>query len=122
MVNKLEIENGKDSVLSLNANDSEDIKQYAEAMGLSEGGAKEILIAHQQDILKNRKSLDKDSIESKHESVIENCFPSSDSTINLMKPFFDGFKSIKEFHVDYENNELKINVKFNDITNKKVTE
>lgn len=47
------------------------------------------------------------------QNIIGNCFPSSDSVTKQIGSIFDGFKSIKEFHLDYKNDIMKLEIEFN---------
>jgi len=52
-----EVENQKNMVLQLDSNNPVHVKQYSQAMGLSEKAAKEILIVHQNDIRNERQGI-----------------------------------------------------------------
>jgi len=53
---QIEQQNQQTAILNLDSNNPDHLKQYASAMGMSELIAKDVLIAHQKDILLQRKS------------------------------------------------------------------
>jgi len=96
-------EKQKDQVLSLDSNNTEHVKQYASAMGLSEKAAKEMLTYHQNDIINERKASGTSNSNSNSDQVTQ----ALTTLINEMSGIKNTISSLNNEILSLKNEKIK---------------
>jgi len=117
--------NQGDDILSLDTNKAEDVMRYAGAMGMSESIAKDVLIAHQKDILLQRQTQQIQQSQSQPSQPTQSAQPSQPTrpqsdTEQAMMIMIEEMKSMKEHIQKLESERIeKVNASVKEITDNK---